>query len=109
MTQQLVTMNVSVEQIEKDLRSGKSIEEIAQDWSEPRANVYAVKRAMDAAAASPRPAPVTPLPSVPRRPEPAVTVTLDLVEQGSKSRSARTRALAAKLDTLVEELSARLA
>jgi hypothetical protein len=107
---QLVTMNVSVAQIEQDLRAGKSIEEIAQDWSEPRANVYAVKRAMDAAAAAPTVA-VLPsrAPAVAPRPDADGGGRLvDLVADAAKSKNARTRNLGAKLDLLVEELDTRL-
>lgn len=111
---QLVTMNVSVEQIERDLRAGKSVGEIAQDWSEPPANVYAVQRAMDAAAAGPPPVPPARAASAVHNPPPArVPPTSDagvtaLVVQASQSKHARTRNLGAKLDLLVEELCGRL-
>lgn len=97
---QMVTMNVSVAQIEQDLRAGKSVEEISQEWSEPRANVYAVKRAMDAAMVTPAPVP----PPRPAIAPAAVAMVLTLVSEASQSKRARTRTLAAKLDKLVEEL-----
>lgn len=105
---QLVTLNATVAQIEADLRAGKSIEQISQDWSEPRANVFAIKRAMDAAESRP-PAAVTTLPRPAPVPASADAGLLAMVAEGSKSKSARTRALAAKLDKLVEEISERLA
>lgn len=110
MTPALVTLNVSVEQIERDLKAGRSVEEIAQDWSEPRANVYAVKRAMDASSGAPTPAPTPPLHVARPAPVPADADAglTAMVLEASRSKSARTRALGAKLDKLVEDLQARL-
>jgi hypothetical protein len=74
MTTTLTTLNISVEQIESDLRRGRTVQEIAQDWSEPAANVLAVKRAMDARTNAPAPAAGTSAPVVaPVRQVPAPT------------------------------------
>lgn len=122
----LTTLNVSVAQIESDLRAGKTVAEISQDWSEPPANVYAVQRAMQArgdsnghAAASPKP-PVAPPVAAGARPAanvspsaPAVApvaLSVDaLVAAAARSTSKRTQALGVKLHDLAAVVRQRLA
>lgn len=126
----LTTLNVSVEQIEADLRAGKTVADIAQDWSEPPANVYAVQRAMQArgdgngrGTASPRPPAAAPvvagaraLTSVPHPPTPPAAdagqsgPAVDaLVNAAARSSSKRTQALGVKLADLAAVVRQRLA
>jgi hypothetical protein len=128
MTTTLTTLNISVEQIESDLRRGRTVQEIAQDWSEPAANVLAVKRAMDARTNAPAPAAGTSAPVVaPVRQVPAPTaaatsstllghrvdesaITVDaIVAAAARSTSKRTQVLGVKLADLAKVVRERLA
>lgn len=108
------TLNVSVDQIRSDLRGGKTVDQIAAEWSEPVANVRAVLTQMQREAGrSSSTTPERPLRPVPTVAQPPAldleTVRLiDLVTEASQSTSSQTRKLGARLDTLAETVAERL-
>lgn len=124
----ITTLNISVEQIESDLRRGRTVQEIVQDWSEPLSNVLAVKRAMEARgdrshAPIKPPAPVTPVAGAGARPAasaspdgPAARAAVDsspsvdaLVAAAARSTSKRTQALGVRLADVAKVVRERLA
>lgn len=122
MTATLPTLNATVEQIEHDLRAGKSVDDVCTEWQEPRSNVIGVLRAMQARGDKPesrQPAPpvagARALTSVPQRPTPPTGVSgqqglaVDaLVNAAARSASKRTQALGVKLADLVADIRKRL-
>lgn len=122
----LTTLNTSVEQIESDLRHGRTVDEIVSDWQEPKTNVIAVLRAMQArgermaAAPSKQPAaPVAGARALTSVPHPPTTPAADagqsglavdaLVNAAARSTSKRTQALGVKLADLATAVRTRLA
>lgn len=111
----LMTLNVSPEQIETELRAGRSVDDIATEWQEPRSNVLGVLRAMQAKGETIAGATVPSRPVVPPRPSPVDpvdprTIAVDaLVNAAARSASKRTQALGVRLSDLSKVLRTRLA
>lgn len=117
----VATLNVSVDQIRSDLRAGKTVDEIAAEWQEPRANVLGVLIELRREATSPAPAPAPaqpaaarPLQPVPAQEAPPAAVdvatvrVVDLVGEASRSSRPALRRLGEKLDKLAEDLAEQL-
>lgn len=111
----VTTLNVSVEQIESDLQRGQTVQQIAQDWSEPVSNVLAVKRAMEANGHSASRTPGAPVPGArpaasvsPMGTAPAALSVDALVAAAARSTSKRTQALAVRLADLAKVVRDRL-
>lgn len=114
MTTAIQTLNATVAQIEDALASGQTVEAVARDLQEPRNNVIAVWRAMQARGETktpgtpvPGPRPLTSVQTGPTVRSDALSVD-SLVSAAARSTSKRTQALGVKLADLATVIRQRL-